>query len=106
MVEGLAVLDAAYLIPFKAKAWLDLTERWARGEQVDSRDIRKHRNDVFRLSMLLSPDMRIDLPDSIFQDMRLFFERVSVEGMDAKQLGIQRVPLPTIIARLNDIYGL
>ena len=26
-VDGVTVLDAAYLIPFKAKAWMDLTDR-------------------------------------------------------------------------------
>ena len=28
-VDGVTVLDAAYLIPFKAKAWMDLTDRKA-----------------------------------------------------------------------------
>lgn len=28
---GVAVLDAAYLIPFKAKVWIDLSERKASG---------------------------------------------------------------------------
>ena len=30
--HGVTVLDAAYLIPFKAKAWMDLTDRKAAGE--------------------------------------------------------------------------
>ena len=34
-VDGVTVLDAAYLIPFKAKAWMDLTDRKAAGEHVD-----------------------------------------------------------------------
>ena len=29
--HGVTVLDAAYLIPFKAKAWMDLTDRKAAG---------------------------------------------------------------------------
>ena len=37
-----------YLIPFKAKAWMDLTDRRAAGEHVDSKNIKKHKNDVFR----------------------------------------------------------
>ena len=37
----------------KAKAWLDLTERKNAGENVDSKNIRKHKNDVFRLTALL-----------------------------------------------------
>ena len=34
IVDGVTVLGAAYLIPFKAKAWLDLTARKANGENV------------------------------------------------------------------------
>lgn len=40
-------LDAAYLIPFKAKAWLELSERKASGEHVDSKNIRKHKYECF-----------------------------------------------------------
>lgn len=40
-VDGVTVLDAAYLIPFKAKAWMDLTDRKALGEHVDSKNIKK-----------------------------------------------------------------
>ena len=50
VLNDIPVLDAAHLIPFKAKAWLDLTERSRNGEHVDGKNIRKHKNDVFRLS--------------------------------------------------------
>ena len=46
-VDGVTVLDAVYLIPFKAKAWTDLTDRRAAGEHIDSKKIKKHKNDVF-----------------------------------------------------------
>jgi len=39
VMEGLPILDAECLIPLKAKAWLDLTERKAKGGQIDSRHI-------------------------------------------------------------------
>ena len=42
------------LIPFKAKAWLDLKERKLNGDQVDSKNIKKHKNDVFRLALLIT----------------------------------------------------
>lgn len=49
VIDGISVLNAEHIIPFKAKAWLDLTERKANGEHVDSRDIKKHKNDVLEL---------------------------------------------------------
>lgn len=61
-VDGVTVLDAAYLIPFKAKAWMDLTDRKAAGEHVDSKNIKKHKNDVFRLTELIDPTAKVVAP--------------------------------------------
>jgi hypothetical protein len=72
VIGGIPILDAAHLIPFKAKAWLDLTERRQSGGKVDSRNIRKHKSDIVRLSGLLSPVFKMDLPDTIKEDIRSF----------------------------------
>lgn len=72
VVDGISVLDEAYLAPFKAKAFLDLRERRACGEHVDSKDLRKHKNDVFRLLQLFTPETTAPLPDSIRDDMSHF----------------------------------
>ena len=74
--DGVSVLSVTHLIPLKAKAWLDLTERKARGEQVDSKNIRKHKNDIIRLSTMMSPDKRIVLPEAIASDMMRFLSGV------------------------------
>lgn len=73
VLNDIPVLDAAHLIPFKAKAWLDLTERNRNGEHVDSKNIRKHKNDVFRLSILLTSDIRVILSAAIRSDLEKFF---------------------------------
>ena len=54
MVDGIPVLSPTCLIPFKAKAWLDLKERKLNGDQVGSKNIKKHNNDVFRLALLIT----------------------------------------------------
>jgi len=38
ILDGVSILNTPYLIPFKMKAWLDLTERRELGEKIDSRD--------------------------------------------------------------------
>jgi hypothetical protein len=91
IIDGLPVLGAECLIPFKAKAWLDLTERKANGGQVDSRHIRKHKNDVFALSGLLQRDTRIDLPKSIQKD---FADFIAANSEDFEKL-----------RRIAEIYG-
>ena len=54
-IDGVTVLDVEYLILFKMKAWIDLTARKAAGEHVDSKNIKKHRNDVIRLVAAMDP---------------------------------------------------
>ena len=103
-VAGITVLDAAYLIPFKAKAWIDLSDRKARGEHVDSRDIRKHKNDVFRLTELLYPGTRIPAPASVKADLQYFVSRMSGEDIDLKQLGIVGRTHDEILQELVKIY--
>ena len=65
MVDGIPVLSPTCLIPFKAKAWLDLKERKLNGEQVDSKNIKKHKNDVFRLAQLITVNTRQVLSSEI-----------------------------------------
>src|SRR5271154_6124515 len=63
--EGVAVADATALIPLKAHAWLNLTQRKEHGEKIDSKYIDKHRNDVFRLAGTLPGEPGPALPESI-----------------------------------------
>jgi hypothetical protein len=103
--DELAWIEADRLIPLKASAWLDLSGREAASEQVDSRDIRKHLNDVFRLAQLLSGDLRIALPGKVAQQFEEFLARANQEKIDLKQLKIVGATQAAVIARLRDIYG-
>ena len=90
VIDGVTVLGAPYLIPFKAKAWLDLTARKANGDNVDGKNIRKHKNDVFRLSALLTPDTKVAVNQAVWNDLQKFFEAMQTEQVDTKQLGMRR----------------
>src|SRR5450756_1386298 len=59
IASEVSVLDAVHIIPLKMKAWLDLTDRKVHGEHVNDRDLRKHRQDVFRLFPLINAADRI-----------------------------------------------
>ena len=106
VMNDIPVLDAAHLIPFKAKAWLDLTERNRNGEHVDSKNIRKHKNDVFRLSILLTSDIRVTLSAAIQSDLEKFFSAMEVETIDLKTFGIRSQSPQEILQKLKTIYGL
>jgi hypothetical protein len=105
-LDGLPLLSEAGLIPFKAKAYLDLTERREKGEPIDSKDVRKHRNDVFRLLQLLGGGEAIALPDSIRTDMLEFVAAMLAdEALEPKAFGV-RMSAGEAIERLVTAYGL
>lgn len=82
MIDGVSILNVEHIIPFKAKAWLDLKTRKERGEHVDSRDIKKHKNDVIRLSILLTPITKVDIPNAIKEDLSQFIQNLDKEELN------------------------
>ena len=106
MVDGIPVLSPTCLIPFKAKAWLDLKERKLNGEQVDSKNIKKHKNDVFRLAQLITANTRQVLSSEIAEDMKKFLSEIADETVDLKSLGIRRTDKQKIIDMLYLCYNL
>ena len=105
-VDGISILDAQFLIPFKAKAWLDLLSSKEHGEPVDSRNIKKHKNDVFRLSQLLSKNMKDNFkwPSAVKEDMKNFLKQMQSEDIDMAQLGIHGKTKEELLEELKDIY--
>ena len=70
--DGLPFANATALIPLKAHAWLNLSQRKVAGENVDSKNITKHRSDVFRLAATLPGEPGPELPTSIIADLTKF----------------------------------
>ena len=105
-VDGVTVLDAAYLIPFKAKAWMDLTDRKEAGEHVDSKNIKKHKNDVFRLTELIDPTVKIATPSGVYEDMQKFVDRMKNETVDVKQFGLVGRTKEQILQEIGELYAI
>ena len=105
IIKNLPVSGPEVLIPLKAKAWLDLTARKTAGENIDSRDIKKHKNDVFRLFPLLPGNLSISCPHDIKEDLGQFTDRIgSDSGINLKTLGIRTQSLDGVISRLKEFY--
>ena len=104
MLEGIPIVSAEYLIPLKAKAWLDLKERRKSGESVSRKDIKKHKNDVFRLYRVIDPTSEIETPDNIRKDLSVFLNAMEGEDIDLKNLGISGISKESIIEELRRKY--
>ncbi len=107
LVEGIFVVGAECLIPLKAKAWLDLSFRRGKGDaSIDSKQISKHCNDVFRLSQLLSPNQTVDAPRCVKEDLARFLAEIQGEQVETKNLGIRARTKDQIVGDVRRIYGI
>jgi hypothetical protein len=70
--DGIPMVGVAGLIPLKARAWLDLHKRRIDGGTADDDDVRKHRNDVFRLALTLPGTGGPVVADGILASLRAF----------------------------------
>ena len=104
IVNDITVLGAEYLIPFKMKSWLDLSNKKASGEHVDNKNIKKHKNDVFRLSELIDTDIKILVENIIYADIVKFVKDMEKEEIDLKKLGIPNKTKEQILNEILELY--
>lgn len=104
-VDEIQILNYTHIIPFKAKAWLDLKEKKNKGEHVDTKNINKHKNDVFRLSQLITGANSVVLSETIKADMGAFIDAMFKEDVDLKSLKIKGKK-EDILKRLAAVYAI
>ena len=104
-IDDVPVVTPECLIPLKAKAWLDLTTRKDAGDKVDSNNIKKHKNDIFRLFQIISPELRVDLPGNISQDLQQYFNAISEDkDLPLKDFGLNGLGVLDVIGTLREVY--
>ncbi|MBI1256538.1 MAG: hypothetical protein GC204_03620 [Chloroflexi bacterium] len=105
VLNGVSILDETLLIPFKARAYLDMTARREKGEKIDSGKIKKHCNDIFRLAQLLPREGSLKMAKPLQEDVRQFLKAVAAEQIDMKAIGV-KVSQADAVAVLQRIYDL
>ncbi|MGN0294039.1 MAG: hypothetical protein ACI4D3_08565 [Lachnospiraceae bacterium] len=105
-IDEISVLDLEYLVLFKMKAWLDLSVRKAAGEVIDSKNIKKHKNDVLRLAANIDKDVRIPITNTIKRDVKLFMKETENEPVDLKTLGIKSAAYEELARVIYMCYGI
>ncbi len=105
-VDHLTILGIEYLILFKMKAWLDLSLRKEAGASIDSKNIKKHKYDIIRLTVSLNPDTHLTLPPQVKKDVSDFLEKFVSEPVDLSSLGIRGISFQDITDRIQDCYEL
>ncbi len=103
VINDVCVLDAAYLIPFKMFAWIDLSEKKEQGEHVNSRDLKKHKYDVFRLLEIVPEDLNIMASGEVYNNIKRFLERIQDEELSLSQIGLS-IQKEQALERIRAIY--
>jgi len=104
-ISGVPCAGVECLIPLKIRAWLDLKEKKSNGENIRSRDVKKHRNDVLRLEDLL-PNIKVEnVPDSVKDDLILFKKEIVEETNILENLSIDDRTLEDITDHFDYVYG-
>ncbi|MFD2035195.1 hypothetical protein ACFSKL_10355 [Belliella marina] len=92
--DGLHHASIEALICLKAKAFLEIKERIEKGSREDAKQLRKHKADVFRLTVMLTPESIFKLPETIQAHVNQFAALASGELPDKaifKEMGITNV---------------
>ena len=102
-VQGIGILDAEHIIPFKMFAWLELKERKAKGEHVNDRDLKKHKNDVFRLLQIVESGTKVRSEGLVKESIDRFLLDIKQEDLRLQQIGLP-FDKETGISLLQNIY--
>ena len=106
IIDGISILDEYHLIPFKAKAWCELTDRQNAGEEGLSKHIKKHKKDIAVLLSLVILGKTINLNGMVLQDMVRFEKEMQKEDINEKTTGIINMSTQLYCSQLKAIYSI
>ena len=86
VVDGIGVLGAEHLIPFKMYAWVNLLDRKRAGEHVNEKDLKKHKYDVFRLLQIVTDGTKVESEGLVTESIHRYIEEISaVDESEARR---------------------
>jgi len=97
------------LITLKAKAWNEIKERIDNGSIEDSKHLRKHKADIFRLAVMFTETDVLELPETIKADLQTFADAISDELPDKaifKEMGLPGMDVQKVFGQLKTSFKL
>ena len=104
-IADVPVVGAVEMVALKMRAFLDLSDRKSRGEAVDTKDIKKHRNDVLRLLQVVTAEPIASAPDGVREDAARFAATARVDQLDPRNLALVFASLEEALAVLEVLFG-
>lgn len=107
--NGLHRANTEALICLKAKAYLEIAERIANGSKEDSKQLRKHKGDVFRLAVMLAQNDVFELPESIKEQLQGFVNAIIGDLPDKaifKEMGFGAIEPEKVLEQIKKSFNL
>jgi hypothetical protein len=107
--KGLHRANIESLICLKAKAYTEIKERIANGSNEDSKQYRKHKTDIFRLTVMLTDNDIFELPQTIKTNMQSFIDDIINDLPDNnifKEMGFGNVSIEKVYLMLIHSFKL
>lgn len=92
VVDGIGVLGAEHLIPFKMYAWINLLDRKRAGEHVNEKDLKKHKYDVFRLLQIVTTGIKVESEGLVTECIHRYIEEIS--AVDESEIRLLQMGMP------------
>lgn len=107
--NGLHRANTEALICLKTKAYLEIKDRIAKGSKEDSKQLRKHKADVFRLAITLTENETFELPASIKMNLQLFMDAIADDLPDTaifKAMGLNNASVENVYTQIAKSFNL
>lgn len=105
--NGVRLANLEALICLKAKAYIKVRQRIEEGSKEDARHLKKHKNDVFKLAVMLPVDSVFFLPEGIKRQFTRFTELIKDELPDKqiyKDMGVGAIQAATVFEQLKKAF--
>ncbi len=108
LTDGIRHADSAALIALKARAYLNLMQDKANDKHVNTKDIKKHRSDIFK-NVVVLPDEQIEAPSSIVKCIKEFVSSIRNNWEElstpiAKSLNRDESYINALLEHLNSLF--
>lgn len=108
-IDGLHLANIEALICLKTIAYLDIQKRIENGSKEDAKQLKKHKGDVFRLMVMLTPDSKFYLPNKIQDHLNHFSKLVGNDLPDKsifKEMGLSNIDSKLVYEQFKKSFGI
>ena len=105
--DEIYIANIESLICLKCKAVIDMITRKQNGDDIDSKQIAKHKKDVFRLAGMLAPSDKYNIPATLKRDIADFCAATEADLPNKdflKAAGLNHVTGNDLISQLKSTF--